>query len=120
MIKEYDSKNEYVASTTKYLFTTVKNGKLILTFNHYLYYLSSYLLIHVIPLENVPNFDIKLNYNNYYSSSNNGNTKKNTYFNYKKIKKPIIIAMIAVLILIVIIIIIIICYKCKCKKIQII
>jgi len=113
MIKEYDSKNDYVASTTKYLFTKVKNGKLILTFNHYLYYGSSYLLIHVIPNENVPNFDIKLNYNNYYPSSNNDNTKMNTYSNHKKIKKPFIIAMIAVPILIVIIIIIIFCYKCK-------
>ena len=113
MIKEYDSKNDYVASTTKYLFTKVKNGKLILTFNHYLYYGSSYLLIHVIPNENVPNFDIKLNYNNYYPSSNNDNTKMNIYSNHKKIKKPLIIAMIAVPILIVIIIIIIFCYKCK-------
>ena len=113
IIKEYSSSKYenyyYIRSSNKTISKTINNGKYTLTCSHSLYYYSAYLLIQVIPNENIPNFNIKIN--NLYI--NNGNTQKTSSTSYKKKNKPFIIAMIIVPILIVIIIIIIICYKCK-------
>ena len=85
IIKEYSSskyENYYhIRSSNKTFSRTVNNGKYTLTFNHSLYYYSTYFLIQILPDENIPNFDIKLNY----LYTNNDNTpKKSTYSNYKK------------------------------------
>ena len=116
LIKEYSSSKydiyNYARSSNKSFSRIVKNGKLFLTCNHSLYYYSSYLLIQIIPNENVPNFDIKLNY----LSNNNDNTQKSAYSNYKSKNKSFIIAMIVASILIVSFFIIIIFYKYKKKK----
>ena len=116
-IKEYSSSSYYssIKTSEKSFTRTFKNGEFIFTCNHYLSsYSYSYLLIQILPNEDVPNFDIKLN-NIYNSNSNskNNNINNSKYSNNKRKNKLFIIAMIVVPILIVLIIIIIICYKCK-------
>ena len=115
IIKEYSSSSYYnLLQTSEKSFTReVKNGEIIYACNHYLSYTFGYLLIQILPYENIPNFNIKLN--NIYNYNNNDNTQKNkySYSNNKRKNKLFIITMIVVPILIVVIIIIIICYKCK-------
>ena len=114
ILKEYSySNNQNLRRSSNIsLSRTVKNGKLILTCNKYLYNYYEYLLIQILPNENVPDFDIKLNYFDYTSIQNTKNNTQKSVFSKNK-NKSFIIIMIAVPILIAIIIIIIICYKCK-------
>ena len=112
IIKQFNSinyKNYNLLHTSNKTFTrTVKDGEIIYTCDHYLIYLFGYLLIQLSPYENIPIFDIKLNYIN-----NNNQKTKYSYSNNIRKNKLFIIAMITVPILIVLIIIIIICYKYK-------